>query len=110
MKSALFFFIFLFLLLIVNSLIGAIRTSLTNDHALSSLMTNVQQAQQTHDFLAQQLQYVKTTHFVEEEARNKLGMVKPGEHIIIAPPPPTQKLTTQTLPDPNWKKWLKLFF
>lgn len=31
------------------------------------------------------IEYFKTTDFVEEEARTKLNLRKPGEHIIIVP-------------------------
>jgi len=62
----------------------------------------------------QKYQYYQSDEFVEEEARNKLNMSKPGETIVILPPSPTTFLNQPgektNLPLPNWKKWWNLFF
>ena len=54
--------------------------------------------------------------YLEKQIRDKLGLVKTGESEVILPNPEIlRKLAPQifvesdTLPDPNWKKWLKLF-
>jgi len=60
--------------------------------------------------LKSQLTFVKSDQFIEEEARNKLFMVKPGESGVILPSnlgsgkpgAPAREL-------PNWQKWLNLF-
>lgn len=57
-----------------------------------------------------------TADFLEKEVRNKLGLAKEGEAIVVLPDPEilkklAPKITTEaaTLPDPNWRRWLKLF-
>jgi len=55
--------------------------------------------------------------YIEQEARNKLGLAKPGETVVIMPEAtlsgkeaesPKQP---QSAPfEPNWKKWWRLFF
>ncbi|MGB9706966.1 MAG: FtsB family cell division protein [Microgenomates group bacterium] len=64
--------------------------------------------------LSEERQYYQSKEFIEEEARNKLNMAKPGETIVILPPNignlvsrPQPELNPQL---PNWKKWWKLFF
>ncbi len=54
--------------------------------------------------------------FIEKEIRNKLGLVKSGEAIVVLPDEETlrslaPKIVAEQdiLPDPNWKKWIKLF-
>lgn len=54
--------------------------------------------------------------FIEKQIRDKLGLVKEGESIIVLPDEATLRqlapeLQTQAdnLPDPTWKKWFKLF-
>lgn len=54
--------------------------------------------------------------FFEKEARNKLGLGKEGEIIVVLPDDETLKKLApkreeeeDVLPDPNWKKWMKLF-
>jgi len=64
--------------------------------------------------LSEKYQYYQTPEFIEEEARNKLNMAKPGETIVILPPNLGEVLSrpkTQVEPPiPNWKKWWNLFF
>ena len=58
--------------------------------------------------------YFQSEEFIEEEARNKLNMVKPGETVVILPPNLAQALGREeklAVPEiPNWRKWWNLFF
>lgn len=54
--------------------------------------------------------------YIEKQLRDKLGLSKEGETIVVLPDADTlRKLVPpipeeeETLPDPNWKKWLKVF-
>jgi len=64
--------------------------------------------------LSSKYQYYQTPEFIEEEARNKLNMAKPGETIVILPPNLSELLNhskAKTEPSlPNWRKWWNLFF
>jgi cell division protein FtsB len=67
--------------------------------------------------LSKKLEMAKSQEFVESQLRNKLGLSKEGEIVVILPPEETLKKIapkppeeTTLLPDPNWKKWMKLFF
>jgi cell division protein FtsB len=58
---------------------------------------------------------VQSDEFVEREARNKLGMVREGEVLVVIPPqsggeqnPPLSEATEGQ--GPNWKRWWKLYF
>jgi cell division protein FtsB len=67
--------------------------------------------------LAAQIAQTQGSAFIEQQIRDKLGLVKPGEAIVVlpdediirasAPEPPIEE---DTLPDPNWVRWEKLFF
>jgi len=63
--------------------------------------------------LEKQLEYVKSNDFVEKEAREKLGMSKPGETVVILPDNVEKIVGGQEEiknPEiPNWKKWGQLF-
>ena len=55
--------------------------------------------------------------FIEKQIRNKLGLTKEGEAMVVLPDEsivrslaPSLTSEEETLPDPNWKKWEKLFF
>lgn len=58
--------------------------------------------------LKARLTEVQTKEFIENEARNKLFLAKPGEAEIILPSstPVPQK---QVVYIPNWQKWLDFF-
>jgi cell division protein FtsB len=63
--------------------------------------------------LAEKKKYYESEEFIEQEARNRLNLGKPGETVIILPPNAGQ--TETNLPEkpaelPNWQQWLKLFF
>lgn len=67
--------------------------------------------------LKKQLLQSKTDFFVEQEARNKLGLGKEGEVTILLPKSdPTPMKANDEAEDreisqePNWKKWWRLFF
>jgi len=55
--------------------------------------------------------------FIEKQIRDKLGLSREGEAIVILPEEsvvkslsPPQTTQEDILPDPNWRKWFKLFF
>jgi len=72
------------------------------------------QAKSRNTKLLQQKKYYNSAEFIEEEARNKLNMARPGETIVILPKNlkklvnGDQKKTSPPLP--NWQKWWQLFF
>lgn len=54
--------------------------------------------------------------FIEKVARDKLGFAYEGETVAVLPDEevvkkasPARKELEEVLPDPNWKKWIKLF-
>jgi cell division protein FtsB len=67
--------------------------------------------------LEAQIAKAQSSGFIEQQLRDKLGLVKEGEVIVVLPDEdtlrklaPPQLIEENTLPDPNWKKWEKLFF
>ncbi len=61
--------------------------------------------------LKKRLADLKKPEFIEREAREKLGMGRLGESIIIMPPitiSPVKKQEARELE--NWEKWWKLLF
>jgi cell division protein FtsB len=104
------FFIILVLLLIVKNNIDAVFNSLQNVNTAGNLEKQLEIENKESRYLQERLKYVKTEQFVEEQAKEKLGLLKPGEFFVIAP---TATPLDKSLPkkvEPNWKKWLELFF
>jgi cell division protein FtsB len=84
---------------------------MTTGTALNTLSESVVIEEKKNTYLKERLKYVKTDKFIEEEAQEKLGMLREGEFFVIAPT--AQPLNLQRIDldnTPNWKKWLELFF
>ena len=54
--------------------------------------------------------------YIENQIRNNLGLVKEGEIVVVLPEPevlkklaPVYEVEEEELPEPNWKKWVKMF-
>ncbi len=65
---------------------------------------------QENQQLKTELSYVKSQEFIEEEARNKLFMVKPGESGVIVPQDLIKKKEVKKeIELSNWQQWINLF-
>ncbi len=67
--------------------------------------------QETNKRLQDSLTDIKGEDYVERVARDKLGMVREGEMMVILPDrePKAQKSGSDEA-GPNWKKWVRLFY
>ena len=97
---------------------------LKNVARMNRVRENVEEAEgrvgklkQEGEELEAKLEVVKGEEFVEKQLRDKLGLAKEGEIVIILPEDeivrkfaPKQTREEEVLPDPNWKKWIKLFY
>ncbi len=111
MKKVFLLLLAFLLLIIVRNNISGIFKGLQNENTAGNLKKELASEERKNQFLKERLFYVKTDQFIEEEARQKLGMVKNGEYIVIAPTSAPLNRERITIDDkPNWKKWLELFF
>ena len=64
--------------------------------------------------LQSELEYAGSSEFIETEARNRLGLGREGEAIVLMPNNqfPMSNIQTKTEKEkiPNWKRWWRLFF
>ncbi len=93
----------------ISKLTGANQKIVNEEKYLSDL-------KKENDELTKKLQNVESVQFIEEIARNKLGLAKKGEIVVVLPDTqilknlsPKLPIEKATLPDPNWTLWLKLF-
>ncbi|MEK7497965.1 MAG: septum formation initiator family protein [Patescibacteria group bacterium] len=106
----------LFLFLIV-SLIRGVSSLASARRQIREAEKKVEEAKKKNEELKAKAQEVTSEVFTEQVARDKLGLAKPGETIIVLPESEIVKKFSgrivneeqDTLPDPNWKRWLKLF-
>ena len=59
-----------------------------------------------------ELEYKESSQFAELEIRNKLGLAKPGEAVVIVPKDDERLKTNDEskISKPNWQKWKELLF
>jgi cell division protein FtsB len=72
----------------------------------------LEKAQAENQKLKSELENTQSDQFVEEEARNKLGMAREGEQVVILPN--SAKIGEERKQDQkkleNWQKWMALLF
>lgn len=114
-KKIAFFIFIIFSLLVINGLLNSIF-DLSQKHDLLDKAKRVLIVEKKKNMeLKNQLKTVNQSQFVEQEARNKLFLVKPGEGIMVIESKEYLKSSPSIALKPidqrlNWQKWLDLFF
>lgn len=65
--------------------------------------------------LQSELEYTQSPEFIEQEARNRLGLGREGETVVLLPKQQETRDMRQETGEmqknvPNWKRWWRLFF
>jgi len=105
------------IVLLAFSAVRGVNTAARVRAQIAADQDKVAKMQKDNDDLQNKILLTQGSDYMEREIRNKLGLVKSGEAIVVLPdadilrklaPPNVQD--TESLPDPNWRKWEKLFF
>jgi len=105
---------FFFAIILVIFLFSA--WSLVNEYARRQKIQNQIQTEQAeierlkkeNQTLSDLIDQLRTNDYVEQEARSKLNLSKPGESLIVVEDPTSTAATGQQ--QPIWLKWWNLFF
>lgn len=102
--------------LLAITLIKNILKSVEIKKRIETEKINIEKMKQDNADLAQKVAEIQSQAYIEQQLRDKLGLAKPGEIVVVLPDTatleklaPEAPIEQETLPDPNWKKWLKLF-
>ncbi|MGE5041658.1 MAG: FtsB family cell division protein [Candidatus Levyibacteriota bacterium] len=109
-KNILILLTLFMLAILARNIIVSITSSYNRARMVEDLRGALEQKKQEQAYLTQKVYYAKTDQFVEDQARRKLGLVLPGEKVVIderIDPGKPQVITPEM---PNWQKWWKLFF
>jgi len=113
LKNFLFLFLLFSLFLSVKRNLGRIQEA---RKLLEEEEKKVSALREEKEDLVRRLNKVQSEEFIEKQLRDNLGMSREGEIVIILPEDdvvrsfaPKIDKEEASLPDPNWKKWLKLF-
>lgn len=112
MKKVIFFVIIIIFLFIINNFFHSIYRLWQKQDLIVSARRELAREKAEQRKLANDLEMVKKPNYLEEEARNKLFLVKPGEEVVVIPstsPSVTTKQHIVKKPEPVWLQWYKLF-
>lgn len=105
----------LVLFLVVSTVRNIARVKAINS-LVASEKDKLEQMKQDNAKLQTQIALTQGDAFIEKQIRDKLGLAKAGEAVVILPDTailralsPQLPVEENSLPDPNWRKWLKLF-
>ena len=103
----------LFLLVSTIRNIGRVRSI---NSAVQAEKDKVEKMKEENAALEAQIAETQGSAFIEKQIRDKLGLAKEGEAIVVLPDAeilkklaPRTPVEQNSLPDPNWRKWVKLF-
>lgn len=114
MKRILFFTVIAIAILSMVHSVESVYNLWQKQNIISQTQKRVQTDEKENKKLQEQLHVISQSSFVEEEARNKLFMVKPGEQMVFIPadalasPSGTPETSVDLLS--SWEQWWRLFF
>lgn len=114
LKKIVFFAIIIISIFVINNFIHSIYNLWQKNDLLVRAKKDLENEKKENEELKRRLEEVKEPSFVEEEARNKLFLAKPGEGIVILPTDVLSSTSSnQRTPEDtrsNWQKWWDTFF
>lgn len=113
MKKILFIIVLIFSFFIIKNFIFSIYDLWQKRGLVEQAQKELEREKQKNQEFKNMLFKTQTSQFIEEQARDKLLMVKEGEQKVIISKEliASQAALTKTkVEEPNWQKWWKLFF
>lgn len=86
--------------------------SYTVNKQITGLKTEIENLRDANKQYEEKLLYYKSPSYREKIARERLGLQKPGEEVIVIVPEAKPKTTEEKSDDkvPNYRKWWNYFF
>ncbi|MBI2011254.1 septum formation initiator family protein [Candidatus Daviesbacteria bacterium] len=113
-RKAVIIVITLLIILVIISLGRQIIGALQAGDRLDTTTERLVRLQQENRLLKEKLKDTQRLDFIEEQARDKLGLAKENEVIVIIPESEVKKVLSlnkgkEEIKLSNWQGWLKLF-
>ncbi len=113
MKRISFIIIILILIFIIVRLATSIYTLWHKQDLLTNAQEQLRQEKQENISLHQEFAKVKSPQYVDEQARDKLLLMKPGENQVLIDSSLLQASNSAQKREsakPYWQQWIDLFF
>lgn len=106
--------VILVVLVIIYNLLLQITDSLRSSDRLNAQADAVYKLELKNKELKNKLSQIQSPEFIEQQARDKLGLGKEGETIVIIPDEKLKSVMgaseSAEIRYPNWLGWWKVFF
>lgn len=113
MKRIIFIVVIIIFVFIINNLVQSIYGLWQKQDLIVSAQKELERERVENEKLKKRLAEVKGDHFIEQEARDRLLLVKPGEDVVVLPRDLIAgSREAQRQPQnikPNWLQWWELF-
>jgi cell division protein FtsL len=110
-----YFLVLVSVLMLVSLFRNILKVRQVNER-IEKKKLQLEKLQSENEKLKKEVARVKSEEFIEKQLRDKLGLAKEGEIVVVLPDKETLRAFApnieeeeETLPLPNWKKWLQLF-
>lgn len=100
--------------LVAYNLVTQIKDAVKSGERLSKSADTVFTLETKNKALKKKLLEIQSPQFIEEEIRNKLGLAKKGETVVVIPEDKLKLVLgvsqSAQIRLPNWLGWIKVFF
>ncbi len=111
MKKIAYILVVFGLVLVINSLIHSIYNLWQKQDLVTMAQRELDKEKELNQKFKAQIQYAQTPQFIEQQAHDKLFLVRPGQQEVLFSDKPifTEENVKIQSNIPNWKQWLDLF-
>lgn len=102
--------LWLFSLIILIGLARSIIALVSRIDIVEERRGVLQKEEQRYSALQASLKEATSPAYIEKQAREKLGLVKEGDTVILLSTPAVQKKSGTAEHQSNWEQWWNLFF
>lgn len=114
MKKVVFFIVIIVSLIAIKELVSSIVTLWQKQSLIVQTQQELENVREENKKLKTSVAKTQNPSFIEEEARNKLFMVRVGEQQVLIPPTlipkDEEERTTPQSEKPVWQQWYGFFF
>lgn len=104
-------------IILILSMLKNIKSLLSRTDAIEETRQKVVELKEEQAKLLTMKERVESEEFIEKEAREKLGLAKPGEVVVVLPEEEILRRIAPKFEDedfveklPIWKRWARMFF
>ncbi len=116
-KAVSHYLLILILIALALSLVRNILQIRSVNEKISQAEEGVEELKQEGKQLEAEIESLGSDEYIEKQLREKLGLAKEGEIVLVLPDEdtlrklaPKRVVEEDVLPEPNWRKWVRLFF